>query len=93
MTARWRWLIYAPALLYAPVFWRGRGAIATLFVPWRWTQAQLVFLFLGLCLAVVLGVWVVTWLRGGNAAVMERWAKSHPQSAPKVASTVRPNRH
>ena len=65
----WSWLIYAIGGYYF---------VLTIFrafaEPWHWTLYQILFVYFVLCLAAVVGLWTFVWLRGGTAAVRERWA-------------------
>jgi len=69
MTGKWRLLVLAAVILLICVI----TAMAAFAVPWSWTNDQALLLWLALCAAVVLGIWVVVWLRGGNQAVRVRW--------------------
>jgi len=69
MRGKWLWLIYPVALVTLI-----RTALAAFSVPWRWTEDQVFFLFLVVCVVVGLGSWIVVWMRGGTAAVKARWA-------------------
>jgi len=77
MTGKWRLLILAAVFLW--IF--ARTAMAAFAVPWSWTHDQVLLLWLGLCAALVLGVWVTVWLRGGNQAVGVRWKRTLERTA------------
>jgi hypothetical protein len=69
MTGKWHLPVLAAVTLSICVI----TAMAAFAVPWSWTHDQSLLLWLALCAAVVLGIWVVVWLRGGNEAVAVRW--------------------
>src|SRR4051812_28742564 len=78
MQGKSRWL------LYLIVGWvAAKTTLSAFSAPWSWTLDQCLFVFLVLCAVFVLAQWVLTWQRGGMAAVKERWAFNRQQrSAP-----------
>jgi hypothetical protein len=72
MTGKWRLLVLAAVTLGICVI----TAMAAFAVPWSWTHDQVLLLWLALCAALVLSVWVTVWLRGGNEAVAVRWKRT-----------------
>jgi hypothetical protein len=69
MTGKWRLPVIATVTLGICVI----TAMAAFAVSWSWTHDQALLLWLALCAAMILSVWVVVWLRGGNEAVAVRW--------------------
>ena len=77
MNGKWRLLIFTMVLLWICA----RTAMAAFAVPWSWNPDQALLLWLALCAAVVLSIWVTAWLRGGSQAVRVRWKRMLEQSA------------
>src|SRR5580698_11550083 len=77
MTGKWRLPVLAAGTLGICVI----TAMAAFAVPWSWTHDQVLLLWLALCAALVLGVWVTVWLRGGNDAVTVRWKRTFGRTA------------
>ena len=80
----WRWVLLAffAWKLLTTTFW-------ALHEPWRWTGNQVLFVFFLACLGFVALFWGITWMRGGDLAIRERWAlvrqgvKNTPSQSPK----------
>jgi|GEM_PF-4829762 len=77
MNGKWRLLVLAALLLWICI----RTARAAFAAPWSWTHDQALLVWLVLCAALLLSVWVTVWLRGGNDAVGVRWKRTLERSA------------
>ena len=81
MTGKWRLLILVAIMLWIFVTTTMRAFA----MPWTWNFDQGLFVWLGLCVALALSVWVTVWLRGGNEAVRVRWKRTLEGTATGMA--------